>query len=346
MALPARLTIYCATQDLKLESWDSAGPIGGVSTQVEHPVLEHASAIFAPDRDYAKAPAKISGVRPTCYKVKTSRYRGVAFMDPDGQVWVVSAGIRKGVDRDDFYQRFMRRSEIDPQWWLPTPADRALLEKEKKTDRLLAWRRRLFDQVESAMAHFRHEAYGGSADPVFSVDLNEISQFLDLSSLNTTLPSVTIRLISLGEEECLGIVLQLEQHHDERTQSLCQLGIETIAAAIHDGEQDWSKDGLTEMGQPQFVLEFGGEITLDSVLRGDRSAKPPAWFRPGSVHHLVAEEIAQSHVRTVSDAIVQGNPVFALCGTVFVPRQDHQKLAACPRCARIQGLLEQSESKE
>ncbi|OFT75263.1 MULTISPECIES: hypothetical protein [Corynebacterium] len=219
MALPARLTIYCATQDLKLESWDSAGPIGGVSTQVEHPVLEHANAIFAPDRDYAKAPAKISGVRPTCYKVKTSRYRGVAFMDPDGQVWVVSAGIRKGVDRDDFYQRFMRRSEIDPQWWLPTPVDRALLEKEKKTDRLLAWRRRLFDQVESAMAHFKHEAYGGCADPVFSVDLNEITQFLDLSSLNTTLPAVTIRLISLGEEECLGIELQLEQHHDERTQS-------------------------------------------------------------------------------------------------------------------------------
>ena len=46
MALPARLTIYCATQDLKLESWDSAGPIGGVSTQVEHPVLEHANAIL------------------------------------------------------------------------------------------------------------------------------------------------------------------------------------------------------------------------------------------------------------------------------------------------------------
>ncbi|RMD17408.1 DUF3039 domain-containing protein [Corynebacterium gottingense] len=47
----------------------------------------------------------------------------------------------------------------------------------------------------------------------------------------------------------------------------------------------------------------------------------------------------------MSDAIVQGSPVFALCGTVFVPRQDHKKLAACPRCMRIQGLLEQSESK-
>ncbi|WP_408911255.1 DUF3039 domain-containing protein [Corynebacterium gottingense] len=346
MALPARLTIYCATQDLKLESWDGAGPVGSTSTQVEHPVLEHANAIFMPDRDYTKAPAKISGVRPTCYKVKTSRYRGVAYMDPDGQVWVVSAGIRKGMDRDDFYQRFMRRSEIDPQWWLPTSADRALLEREKKTDRLLAWRRHLFDQTQSAMAYFSHEVYdGGCVDPVVSVKLNEISQFLDFSSLNTSLPAVTMRLISLGEEEYLGVELQLEQHYDERTRSLCQLGIETIAAAIHDGEQDWSKDGLTEMGQPQFVLEFGGEITLDSVLRGIRSAKPPAWFRPGGVHHLVAEEIAQSHVRTVSDAIVQGSPVFALCGTVFVPRQDHKKLAACARCMRIQGLLEQSESK-
>lgn len=346
MYLPPRLTIRCAIEDLELENWDSQGPIGDATHHVDHPVVEHAKAIFRPDRDSSLAPVKISDVRPTCYRIKTSRIRGVAYVDADNQVWVIAAGVRKSKDRVDFYQEFMRRCGADPSWWLPTEADYTSLKQDVKANRLLEWRLGLYEQVSSGLEHLgKSQPPVAEGDPSFTIDLDEIIPHLSDHISAVSLPSVSVSLITLGGEEPLGFEVSQGQVFDDRIRDLCLLGVETIAAAIYEGEQAWSKDGLTPKGEPQFVLEFNDEISVGTVLNREHSARPPDWFKPGTTHHYAVEVEGESHIQSVADAIAYGETVFALCGTTFVPRQDHSNLKPCPRCTTVRDLLQIAEAK-
>lgn len=344
MYLPPRLTIRCALEDLKLDNWDENGPIGDATYHVKHPVVEHAIEQFPQDRDSSKAPDKISGVRPTCYKIKTSRHRGIAYMDTKDQVWIVAAGIRKGEDRDDFYKRFMRRCKEEEGWWLPSEKDATSRDRDVKANKLLEWRLGLYKQVTSNLTRIGDSHSLETSDELtFRINLDGIVEHLDKTIAVQSLPGVTVSFISLDEDEYLGVEVAQEQVFDQRLQSLCLLGTETIAAAIYDGEQAWSKDGLTPSGVPQFVLQFNEEVDLGTVLNQRHSAKPPAWFKPGTKHHYVIQGKGESHIRSVADATAFGEPVFALCGTTFVPRQDHQSVEPCARCVAVHKLLENAK---
>ncbi|MCG7440244.1 DUF3039 domain-containing protein [Corynebacterium sp. ACRPQ] len=344
MYLPPRLTIRCALEDLGLDNWDDNGPIGDATHHVNHPVVDRAIELFPQDRDPSKAPEKISSVKPTCYKIKVSRFRGIAYIDAESQVWIVAAGKRKGRDRDDFYQQFMRRCRAENGWWLPNKSDYASRTGDIKANRLLEWRLGLYEQVSSVLTKIdSSHSLRLNGDPTFQINLDEIVQHLDKSITPQSLPEVSVRLISLGGEEYLGIEVVQEQVFDQRLQALCLLGIETVAAAIYDDEQSWSKDDLTPSGTPQFVLEFNEEVGLGTVLDRHHSAKPPAWFKPGTKHHYVSQVENGSHIRSVADATAFGEPVFALCGTTFVPRQDHHNLAPCPRCIAVHNLLQNAK---
>lgn len=341
MYLPPRLTIRCALEDLELDNWDDNGPIGDATHHVIHPVVDHAIELFPQDRDASKAPKKISGVRPTCYRIKTSRFRGIAYIDTEGQVWIVAAGSRKGRDRDDFYRQFMRRCEAEEGWWLPNKSDYASRTRDIKANQLLEWRLGLYEQVSSGLTDIgSSHSLGSDGDPTIWINLDGIVQHLDEKITAQSLPEVAVRLISFGREEYLGIEVVQKHVFDQRLQPLCLLGIETVAAAIYDGEQSWSKDGLTSSGDPQFVLDFDEEVGLETVLSRSHSAKPPAWFKPGTKHHYVIDIEGESHIRSVADATAFGEPVFALCGTTFVPRQDHHNLDPCPRCIAVHNLLQ------
>lgn len=39
------------------------------------------------------------------------------------------------------------------------------------------------------------------------------------------------------------------------------------------------------------------------------------------------------------EAMIEGKPVVALCGWMFVPRRDPKKFPVCPRCAEIHATL-------
>lgn len=341
MYLPPRLTIRCALEDLDLDNWNNSGPIGDATHHVNHPVVERAIELFPQDRDSSKAPEKISGVRPTCYKIKTSRFRGIAYIDTEGQVWIVAAGSRKGRDRDDVYQQFMRRCEAKQGWWLPTRKDHTSRTQDIKANQLLEWRLGLYEQVSSILTKIdSSHSLGTNGDPTFRINLDGIVQHLDKKITAQSLPEVAVRLVSFGEEEYLGVEVTQKQVFDQRLHPLCLLGIETVAAAIYDGEQSWSKDSLPRSGDPQFVLEFNEEVGLGTVLNRHHSAKPPAWFKPGTKHHYVIQVEGASHIRSVADATTFGEPVFALCGTTFVPRQDHHNLDPCPQCIAVHNLLQ------
>jgi hypothetical protein len=59
---------------------------------------------------------------------------------------------------------------------------------------------------------------------------------------------------------------------------------------------------------------------------------------PGSYAHIVFEPGKDAKAMVV-EARIFGTPLKALCGHVFVPQKDPQKLPVCPKCKEIYDLM-------
>lgn len=51
--------------------------------------------------------------------------------------------------------------------------------------------------------------------------------------------------------------------------------------------------------------------------------------------HYVERSAKQSAEARVFDAMVNGTPITALCGYVWIPHRDPAKLPVCPKCEEI-----------
>lgn len=310
-----RLTIRCAIEDLELDHWKSDGPINGFPNTGDHEIVLRAAELFPTSRDMTHAPAKISVVKPTCYKIKTNRHRGAAYIDSDGQVWVVAAGIREDGSRKDFYQQFMN---IDSQEWLPTDADKDLLERQQKCSVLRQWELLIWNTLQDSLP---------KTNWARGVAISVKHPFL---KTETDVCTLRIEVVYVSGVP-LGVEIRIDDYVNLQYDPLVRLAHRTAMSWVHRDEQAWSLTPLIAS------IEFGDNCTSTDLFSGTFRAQSPMEFRPGSVAHLVEHTAAVD----IWDATVEGTPVQALCGQTFVPRQDHNSLSTCKECEAVRALIDQ-----
>ncbi len=95
---PARPTLRCLTEDLKLSVPSAEKPLDEIS----HPLLNKAKEQFAdPDTPHERIAAIDDAV---LFKVKVRRWRGAVWTETEQVLpWVVAAGQREAGSSDDFY---------------------------------------------------------------------------------------------------------------------------------------------------------------------------------------------------------------------------------------------------
>jgi hypothetical protein len=60
---------------------------------------------------------------------------------------------------------------------------------------------------------------------------------------------------------------------------------------------------------------------------------------PAKHAHIVVTPPGQTATAVILQARIEGTPVTALCGHVFVPQRDPQQLPICPKCKEIYDLM-------
>lgn len=329
MSLPPRITIRCAISDLGLDGWGDDGPIAGSVNDVSHPIIDHAVSVFPDDRDDAQAPETISTISPPCYKLKSSRWRGAAYRDADEQIWIVGVGQRKGKSRGDFYQDFMGRHRAKgAEVWLPTEQDRQLLQWDLALGTLSDWQNQIWSSFESLLAETR----------LSEVVKMEISDPFSPEPGNVV-SSIEVELVKFdGELEPLGIELRSSVQDWSKREAFERLALYSVMCRIHKEEQLWSlSPGVNS--RTLASIEFGDDVNLLGVIEGKYASAPEVGFSPGRNTHFV------DRGQGVTDCTVNATPVTALCGRVFVPRQDFENRPGCEVCRALEKALKEAAEK-
>lgn len=104
------------------------------------------------------------------------------------------------------------------------------------------------------------------------------------------------------------------------TALLWQLAIRALIS-IHPPEQSWDRFGNTysTIGEP------GSWTRRVDSLSAIVNANDLAASEPGSSSHY-------THREHLAGRTIDGSAVRALCGTFFVPTQDHDSRPVCPVC--------------
>ena len=140
MNTPARPTLRCLREDLVSDWQDHADQLLAGDPDIackkalhalRHPAIQKAVESFPIDGESDRLREGISGLTdPMFWKLKTSRWRGAVFEDPNtGQAWLVAAGLRAEGDKArDFYKVFMASvRRRGARHFLPTDADEQAL---------------------------------------------------------------------------------------------------------------------------------------------------------------------------------------------------------------------------
>ena len=74
---------------------------------------------------------------------------------------------------------------------------------------------------------------------------------------------------------------------------------------------------------------------MTSTVVAPQVADPLVDHEPPKVAHIVARENDADADTLVTTAYIEGTPLEALCGEVFVPSRDPKSLPPCERCVEI-----------
>jgi Protein of unknown function (DUF3039) len=87
-------------------------------------------------------------------------------------------------------------------------------------------------------------------------------------------------------------------------------------------------NGMTGLGTDTIIDERTDQDT-DTTDKTD----------PGKCAHIIVTKPGETATAVILEARIFGTPVTALCGHVFVPQRDPQKLPICPKCKEIYDLM-------
>ena len=87
----------------------------------------------------------------------------------------------------------------------------------------------------------------------------------------------------------------------------------------------------------QQTAGFGTDVLEDTRL--DRPTQPTDDGAHERLSHYVPKD-------TLMEAMVNGTPVVALCGKVWIPSRDPQKFPVCPECKEIWETMSDGKDQE
>lgn len=321
----ARPTLRVLHEDLTAE-WDSPHPRRALAdgrldelhpiSELPHPIVAKAVYSFgsvAAEDNYVGVIASATHLH--LLEIKNSQWRGGVWQDPtSGVCWLVVAGLAKGnhQDRDDFYKTIERQNDAgDLAQWLPTDEDTRLLKQETAARLRTEWELEVQRLVRSALA----EIHAGGTRRI-KVDHPVPG--------NGTFAKVDLTVAAVRDDGYEADEIDLEIVPTDRwagSALLWQLTIRVLIS-IDPPEQGWDRFGNTysNIGEPGAwtarLDELGALVAADDL----------AMSEPGSTSHY-------THRQHLAGKTINGEAVRALCGSYFVPTQDHESMPACPTCA-------------
>ena len=325
-----RPTLRCLAEDLT-HDWDDIedhrlvrdGRVGTRKTvhAMGHKIIRKAVENFPTEGDDDKKRETISGLKdPHFYKVKVDRWRGAAYVDANGQAWLVAVGLRYEGESKDFYKHFMIEVSQNAERFLPTEQDNALL-CDEVTETLIRQREDVTASLALEMLNEARESAEGLATAKLTYEARSGEQ--------VTLADVTV-LVAAPEatDEPYEVLVDLEVV-DWSLIELLEWDEQVLKAALCACEGRWESTHATTR---MHSLEVASERELNAMCRGDLSAMQPGILTAGRTTHTV-------HVERLTESIVNGEAVQALCGKWFVPRQDYMNLPLCHICEVLDRFL-------
>lgn len=286
-------------------------------SELPHPIIAKAADSFGvrSDQDNFVGPIA-SSTRLRLWEIKQSQWRGGVWEDPDTEFcWLVICGLAKGghQDRDDFYQRIDRENQSgDPTHWLPTDQDIHLLKQETAARIRTEWEL----QTQGAVLEALKVIHAGGSQ---RIDVNHpVPAQGPLACIDITVTAV--RDESYDADEILVDITPQSKHAGSAL--LWQLTVRVLIS-IEPPEQAWDRVGDTysNIGEPG---AWGKRrVDLELLVKAGELAVS----LPGSTSHY-------AHREHLAGRTIKGEAVRALCGTHFVPTQDHDSLPQCPTCQK------------
>jgi Protein of unknown function (DUF3039) len=85
------------------------------------------------------------------------------------------------------------------------------------------------------------------------------------------------------------------------------------------------------------AVETDRRVSTDTII--DERTDERTELDNGKCAHIVRTEPGQTATAVVLQARIEGTPLTALCGYVFVPQRDPKSLPVCPKCKEIYDLM-------
>lgn len=262
---------------------------------------------------------------PPWWKVRFSeRWRGAIAEDGEGagQPWLVGAGIRRDGADDDFYERFPADvASKGRAHFEPTDKDRARLALEASEGRRVAWSQHVYVtvletvaaavEVGTASCKIESPESDGSVIADLEVTVFDLDED-DLPHLVPAEVAVHLRVLDYGNVPALREAQRL------------------ACAAVSPCEEDWD---VAPEAVGVRLMALVTRARIDQIVASativDKTAHEPA-------PPPVVAPVTRAHYAvkgTLAAAVVQGEPVRAICGQWFVPRQDPTDMPVCEECS-------------
>lgn len=325
-----RPTERCLQADLG-EDWDdpldksmAAGDVSKITKELhklKHQIVNKTADEFTPENslDHTIKREGITDLKnPMWWKVKVGRWRGAAYQDETGQVWLCAAGYRRGKESTDFYQQFMAEVRADgPDKFLPTEADRDRLADELAETRFFAWERELQQLARDWVMEAR--AYGISTQTLTDPDGDVLGE-LTFACVEDDLDGE--RIVDLTFDFTCKDWSQYE---------LLTWAETVMCLSIDPHEQVWRPINIQDGRGYSMVLD------ADEAEEFFRSLEDPMGA-PGV--SIAGSEAHWAHRHRLTEATIMGDAVKGLCGRWFVPRQDHDEKPMCRECEVVYRRIE------
>lgn len=253
------------------------------------------------------------------WEIKVQQWRGGVWCDSEtGVHWLVAAGLAKGEhrDHDDFYVRLGRMDGTGQlERLLPTAEDTRLLKRETAARIITEWELEIQRWTHTAL----ESTHGGG---VCVVRVPHPSR-RDSQGQRCHLAELEVEVVQVRDEDYqadeISVRVNLASKRDNP--NLWWQAAIRILISILPPEQDWDTDGgsFTTICEPGNLTDRVEELGLlvEQGILGES--------KPGEHAHF-------AHREHLAGRTIEGRAVRAMCGTVFVPRQDHEELPTCPRC--------------
>ena len=325
----ARPTFRCLKADLT-SGWSSSehqrlaqaefdGP--PAISALDHPLIQHAVDTFSEVSEDIRRET-ISGLSdPKFYKLKSGRWRGAIYFDPDGQAWLVAAGLRREGEIHDFYKEFCGQVIASgAEQFLPTDRDRQRLRRERREDALIAWETAVHNAVLDALARTRATTPADFDVPSF----DHTQTIAHITVLHEVLEADDDDPDGYGE-----VVIEVETIDWGQSDLIAHAEIVAMCA-IDPHSCNWTAGHTSNR-----LYSISGTAAM--ITSTVTAALADQNNQPNEV--ILNEHAHYTHKARLTDSYVEGEAVKGLCGTTFVPTQPPDRMEPCATCQAIYQTL-------